>query len=138
MKPANFKWTTLGDLMIGYGTAGKVDNDVWTAYVQDLETKPISRYLGIMNGSFEVNSIQRKASADAAKKRKIKVVIVTDDRLVRGLVTAVSWMGTDIKAFSASETAEALKYLKVTGPALLRAQEAIRELKVATEGKLAK
>ena len=132
MKVINFRWVIINDLMIGHGTSGPVDDTVWNEYVSDLETKPITRYLGAMVGAFSVNSIQRKVAAEVAKKKKIKIGVLTDDRLVRGLVTAVAWMGTDIRAFSWNEMEAVFQFLKVSGPLLLRAREAIRELEAAS------
>jgi hypothetical protein len=48
------------------------------------------------------------------KKRNIPVIVVTDDRMVRGLVTAVSWMGAQVDAYSWKEIEKAVQRLSVS------------------------
>jgi hypothetical protein len=51
--------------------------------------------------------------AEVLRSRNIPTAAVTDERLVRGLITAVSWLGVDIKPFAWSEVHNAVTYLKV-------------------------
>ncbi len=57
--------------------------------------------------------MQRKKGVDAAKEKGIRVAVVTDERLVRGIVTAASWFGTDIQAFDWSHLRDAIDFLQV-------------------------
>jgi hypothetical protein len=41
---------------------------------------------------------QRKLSGELAKKRRIVAAVVTDSLMVRGVVTAMRWMGVEIDA----------------------------------------
>ena len=49
-----------------------------------------------------------------SKSKALSIAVVTDVKLVRGMVTAVSWLGVDIKAFSWLDVSAALKHLEVT------------------------
>lgn len=113
IKPANHRWVVAGNLLVAFTTAGVMQDDVWNAMCQDLATKPVRGYLGTSLGVVEVSSVQRKLGTDTVKKRGIPSAIVTEERLVRGLATAASWLGAKIKAFDWPELREAIRYLGV-------------------------
>ncbi|HEX2573402.1 MAG TPA: hypothetical protein VH877_27885 [Polyangia bacterium] len=107
------KWILIDDVMISCATAGAVPDGVWAAYVKDLSEKRFTKHLATAVGAVELTSVQRKSASEAIKRREVPVAVVTDDRLVRGIVTAVSWLGVDIKAFSWGEVRPALRHLRV-------------------------
>ena len=107
------KWIIVDDVIISCATAGPVPESVWSSYVRDLQEKRFTRHLATAVGSVELTSVQRKSASEAIKRRNVPVAVVTDDKLVRGIVTAVSWLGVNIKAFSWGEVRPALKHLQV-------------------------
>lgn len=127
------KWTEIDKLMIGYSTEGPIHEDVWAQFVHDLKTRPIKKYLGMSIGNLEVTSLQRKQVADALKGRGVALAIVTDEKLVRGIVTAASWLGMDVKSFSMADLRLALRHLDVPSHMEDRAIEVVRKLKKTCE-----
>lgn len=130
IKHTNHRWVILDDLMISLTTPGLGADSLWAEFADELSTKPVTRYLATAMGSLDVNSIQRKMVSEVCVKRKLPVTVLTDEAIVRGLVTAVSWLGVDIKAYSWLQIKEALQHLKVTQPLLDRAIEATVRLKL--------
>src|SRR6185503_12133140 len=78
-------------------------------------TKPIAECSSLsIIGAGELTSVQRTTATEILKKRGIIMAVVRDEQLVRGMVTAASWMGAKIKAFSWTGLDDALDYLKVS------------------------
>ena len=110
-----FKWTSVGDLLISCAR-GPTQNDVWETFLKELSTKPYTKLLATIAAPMEVSSVQRNAGYAAIKGKKLKVAVVTDEKVVRGMATAASWMGVDVKAFSWNELRAAISSLGLTGP----------------------
>lgn len=104
-------------LLISVSSDGVVLDEDWQRLMTMLKTPQITHYFSASFGNPEVTSVQRKQAAEIFKIRGIKTAVVTDEVFVRGLVTAVSWLGANVQAFSWSDTSAAFKYLAV-GPAL--------------------
>jgi hypothetical protein len=113
MKTAQYKWTVVDDVMIGVGTDGKMPEDLWKNFINDLSTKPIKKWIAIVSGSLEVSSTQRKAGIDVLKARRMKMTAVVDSSITRGLITAASWFGVDIKSYPPDQLSEAVRALGV-------------------------
>lgn len=56
---------------------------------------------------------QRKAMNEALQGTSFTTAIVTDVTLVRGVVTALSWFNSSIKAFSTAQVEDAFRYLQI-------------------------
>lgn len=136
MKYTMHKWTELGPLMIAYSTGGRMVDDVFEKFVHDLKTRPIRAYLGANVGNFEITSIQRKYIAQELKGKNLVLAIVTDELLVRGIVTAVSWLGMNVRSFSWAEMRSALRYLALPPHLDDKALEIIQQLKKSCEEEL--
>ena len=129
MKEATFKFEVVDDLLISFQTAGPAPDGMWDEFVKQLKKPEVKKFLGTTMGAAEVNSVQRKNAANVFKVRKIPVVIVTESSLVRGLVTAVSWLGADVKAFDWVDLRKGLNYLNVGGSQQEQAVETTVRLK---------
>jgi hypothetical protein len=128
----NHRWVVIdNDLMISLTTPGLGPDQLWADFSKELSTKPITRYLAASLGSLEVTSIQRKMVSEITARHGIPVAVLTDEQMVRGLVTAVSWLGVKIKSFSWDDTKEALDHLDVVEPQRGRATEALSKLKLS-------
>jgi hypothetical protein len=132
MKTARLKWQVVDDLAISFATEGKLRDDEWAQLIQAIKTKAVTRYLNLSVGSVEVNSIQRKAMIDVLNAKKISVVVVTDDSIVRGLVTAANWLGVNVKAFSWKESEKGVVALGFTDASGRRILQVVHDLKVGT------
>jgi hypothetical protein len=113
MKAGVHKWMLVGDVMVAFTAAGRISDDIWNAYIKDLKEKRFTKYLGTSVGAIEIDSVRRKAGSEALRSRGIPAAIVTDERIVRGIVTAVSWLGVEVKPFAWTELREAINHLHV-------------------------
>jgi hypothetical protein len=110
---AIFKWVKHGDVMVNVNTAGTMSDASWSMFVAELGARDYTRYIGASLGNFEITAVQRKDAAAALRGNGVAVAIVTNDVLVRGLVTAVSWLGANVKSFARADTSRALVWLGV-------------------------
>jgi len=134
MKQSVHKWTEIGDLMIGYSTNGTIPEETWQKFLVELKTRPITRLLWVSIGALEVPSLRRKQVAEALAGKGVSLAVVTNDRMMRGVVTATSWLGIDVRAFSWVELRDALRRLDVAQAEEERAVEAVMRLKTQCEG----
>lgn len=114
-KEAQLKWEIVGHVLIGYGTAGQVTDKHWGDWVEALKTPSVTRVLNVADGTMEVNSVQRAKANEILKARNLVVAVVTDEMLLRGMVTAASWfVGNTIKAFSSKQIGDAVAFLQAS------------------------
>jgi len=106
------EWYIVGDVLASFTSAGVIDDETWAQYVDVLQ-----------NGKFRVNlacsadgsisSTQCKGASDAVKSRNLPVIVLTDSRITRGVVTALNWLGANTGAYSWASLNAALKSLEV-------------------------
>jgi hypothetical protein len=131
MKHAKLKWVVSYDILVSFATDGGLDMNMWNDLIQVLSTKPIRKYLVTTVGSGELNSLQRKQIAELFSKKKIGVAVVTDERIIRHIVTAISWLGVDIKPFPWNELRQAVQHLGAVGVHEDRLIRTVHDLKEA-------
>lgn len=90
-----------------------MSDESMNAMLNDMRTKPIKKFLGTDIGGVEVTSVQRAAGAELVREKGISVVVVTDERIMRGVVTALSWLGANIKSYSWTTLEDAVRHLGV-------------------------
>jgi len=122
------QWVIVGDILVSFG---RIRDELWDDYINDFKTKGVTKYLGTTIGHVEVNSVKRKEIFEVTKGRGIKVAIVTDERIVRGIATAASWVGVNVKAFSWEELREAVRHLGIPSSLEERVIDAVMQLKAA-------
>jgi hypothetical protein len=128
-KPNQWRWKIVDDVMVSLGTHGAMPDDEWKRCVTDLEVRPIKKWLVTVLGTFEVNSMQRKLGIDAINRRRVHLAVVSEDRVVRGLVTAASWFGVDVKPFPWTDLDQAIKHLQIGPPLYGHVFEAVQQLR---------
>lgn len=106
-----FQWVVVGDVIISCSSAGEIPMETWRSYQASIAS--CSKCLGLSIGNTSINSIQRKEVNEMMKRRALRVVSVSDDSLVRGIVTAISWFGVDIKAYSWANLKDAVNHLGI-------------------------
>jgi hypothetical protein len=132
---ATLQWTIIDDIAISCSTDGEVPSNAWRAYMADLTGKRVRKILSLAIGQTSLTSVQRKEAADIAKSQKVASAVVTDDRLVRGMLTALSWLGVDVKAYSWDQLSDALDHLAVPqGVQRQRVMAAAHELRDRMKG----
>jgi hypothetical protein len=108
---SNFCWAVSGNLLIQLALTGDVPPPRFEEYLKVLSTRDITHILSIARGSSSINSVQRKKGADIARDRNIKIAVVLDNAITRGLVTAFSWLGIPMKSYRPENLDEAIDYL---------------------------
>lgn len=111
------RWRYMHGVVAAYSSEGVMRDVDWNAMVHDLRTaEPFLGYLGASVGAVQVSSVQRKSGVDAMRERDRPTAIVSESRLVVGLVTAASWLGANIKAFAWRDLESAVRFLGVSEP----------------------
>jgi hypothetical protein len=75
------------------------------------------------------NAKQRKLLADAAKDLDLRSAVLSDSIVVRGILTAIAWLGVPLRAFSPGEYRPAAEYLGLTQDELQRTFEILAGLR---------
>jgi hypothetical protein len=119
MAIAQFEWKILGDVIIGVTGSGDMPEVEWQQFVAAMRSQPVTKYIQFAAGGTVLSSVQRKIGIDAVNEKKIKVVMVTDSPIVRGVVTAASWFGVKVSSWRPTQLEEAVNHLGV-GPELAR------------------
>jgi hypothetical protein len=57
---------------------------------------------------------QRKALASATKDQDLRFAVLTDSVVVRGIITALAWLGVQHRAFAMDQHRQAAAYLELT------------------------
>ena len=97
-------------------TKDNPDEKEWADYLGGIRSAcgKVDSILIISDGGGP-NTMQRGQMNDLLDSLKFqgKVAVVTINRIVRGIVTAISWFNPTIKAFSTIQIPAALKYLDI-------------------------
>lgn len=110
-------WTVQGNLFVSFFLPGPITDGVWRDYCDTIASEQVLKVMATSIGAVEVDSRQRKAINEALKvEPQVSVAVVTDEAIVRGLMTATAWLGrVDVKAFPWHKVAEAYRHLAPVG-----------------------
>lgn len=132
-KHAAHNWMFLDSLLISVSTSGLIPSDAWTAFIDSVgKSEATTGYVATTTGSIETTSLQRKEVFELVKVKKIRVAVVTDDRMVRGIVTAASWVGVDVNAYAWGDLRDAIRSLGARPDLVERAVLGVMKLKMST------
>lgn len=110
----NMVYKFLGNLVVMVHTAQNPTDEELRAYYDELRTKDVSRTrVLVLTDGGGLNASQRKELNEVLSGRPQPCAVVSDNTMVRGIVTALSWFNRSIKSFSPSDTEEAFKYLGI-------------------------
>jgi hypothetical protein len=93
-------FSELDDVLVNFRHDGPLPEPAFDEWVRELSRPAIRRFVSCAIGPVQLTSTQRKRASALAEERGLGVVVVTDDRVGRGIVTAVSWLGARIRAVS--------------------------------------
>lgn len=116
MAIAAFKWAIVDDVIIGVTGGGDMPEEEWKLFVKTMLDKPVTKYLQYALGPTQLSSVQRKLGIDAVAEKKLKVVMVTESSVVRGIVTAASWFGLKVSSWRPNQMVDAVRDLGVPEP----------------------
>ena len=127
---SNYNWAVIGKLLISFATSGSVPTQRFNEYLDALRNRQPTHVLAISQGTVTVDSVQRKAAADLVKDKGVKIAVLVDSAVTRGLITALSWLGVGMKSFGPGQEREALEYLATPSidiPSTLEVIELLRK-----------
>jgi hypothetical protein len=106
-------WIVEGELMVSFYLAGPIAPEVWKDYCDTIASGVAHKLLAASIGAVEIDAVQRRQLNDALRgQSQVSVAIVTDEALVRGQMTATSWLGRiDVTSFPWHKLAEAYRHL---------------------------
>jgi hypothetical protein len=90
---------------------GAVPNEHWQRYLEDLRRSTTKVVLGFGIGAMSVSSKQRRQAALALHDKRVAAVL--NSSVARGIATAFSWLGLQLRSFalSPSHVLDAFTYL---------------------------
>lgn len=109
MDPVPFEYEIVDDVMVTRNRPGSVDDKLWNRYIDELLRSKVKATFSLVEGSITVTATQRKSAADALKTKNLPAVVIIDDRISRGILTAISWLGGNVKGFSWAEADKAVE-----------------------------
>jgi hypothetical protein len=99
-----FTWNIVGAIIITRQAPEQdVSDSVWNEFLRVLESGKFRHIFSFTVGNTSIKATQRKSAADILKREDIPATVMTDNRMTRGILTAVSWLGAKVKAFSWAE-----------------------------------
>lgn len=104
-------WVVYGDLVMSVTREGQVPEEHWDLYIQDLRRPTTKVVLGYGVGAMQVTSRQRRSAALALHDKRVAAVL--NSSVARGIATAFSWLGLQLRsfAFTESQVLDAFIYL---------------------------
>jgi hypothetical protein len=122
-------------LLLAHGSVPPAQ-DEWDQYVAALAQAHKSGLTGllVLTDGPGPNSSQRKQVSSF----DLRSAVLTPAAVARGIVTALSWFGANIRAFTPEQIDEALEYLQVPRVEQLQVLRVLAGLRVELAGKPAK
>jgi hypothetical protein len=111
---APLNWVLVGDVLVTFAQPGRLTDELFGAFMSQMRQAQWRCCLGSATGAIQISSSQR--SQFAAEFRSKRTAVLSDHTVSRGVVTALSWLGMDIKAWKWSEVDSALDFLEVLHP----------------------
>ena len=93
-------WVVCGDLVMSLTREGPVPDEHWQQYLEDLRRANTKVVLGFGIGAMSVNSKQRRQAAIALSDKRVAAVL--NSSVARGIATAFSWLGLQLRSFALS------------------------------------
>ena len=128
-------WSIENHLMVSFFLPGPISSEVWQDYCAAIASPEVTKILAASIGAVEVDSVQRSQLNLAMREPPAaSAAVVTDEALVRGLMTATAWLGRiDIKTFAWHKLGEAFRHLAPEGISEARALELVDTVRQRAE-----
>ncbi|MEM7155228.1 MAG: hypothetical protein AAF799_20435 [Myxococcota bacterium] len=127
------QWEIVDNVMVTVTrTQGdKIPLESWDPFIEALQSQKIKRLFALVIGAATIDATQRKTAADTFRGHGITTAVVSDHRMTRGVLTALSWLGADVKPFPWSELEAAVTHIsdsQTTSEALTKIAEQVQGL----------
>lgn len=125
------RWKTIDDVIVSFTIPGRIDDEVWNAFLADITAQRPKCCLVLCMGKVEVDAAQRRRSTHAVMRTNSSVVVLTDNRMTRGLAIAVAWFGAKLDAYAWSDLGRALEQVDIASGTRQRLQQEARRFHAA-------
>lgn len=119
-------WVVVDDLVICLTQAGPIPDEQWARFARDVASPNVKAVLGLSFESVSVNSVQRKAVSAAIKGKTLAAVL--ESTVTRGVLTALGWLGLNIKVFPWRQLDAAIEQTAPSKATAAIAKQLIEEL----------
>ncbi len=106
------RWKTIDDVIVSFTIPGRIPDEAWDGFLAEITANRPKCCLVLCIGKVEVDAAQRRRSTQAVMRTHSAVVVITDNRLTRGLAMAVAWFGAKLDAFAWSNLNQALERIE--------------------------
>lgn len=109
-------WSFTKGVLVAVHTKPNPTAEEWEAYAVDVEqemAKDGLRGVLIVTAGGGPNAAQRSRIAKIRGLGPVPTAVVTEAFAVRGIVTALSWLGKDIRAFGRDDVERAIQHLSI-------------------------
>jgi hypothetical protein len=105
----------IGDLAIALHTVAAPSREEWAAFMESIRAVPPARLrvLAVTDGGGP-STVQRSEFVKYLAGEKVRIAVMSDALVVRGIVTALSWFTDKIEIFSPDHFAEATAHLDIS------------------------
>jgi hypothetical protein len=122
----NMTWCVLRNLMLIHTHPGPVESERFSECLREIKARKITHLLSVAKGAAEIDSVQRKAASEAVAG--LQIVAIMDNALTRGFITALGWLGVNIKSYPPDQLDRAIARLDIPGLTGREIQAALDEL----------
>ena len=128
-------WSAVGELLVCFFPAGPVEELRWSQLCAAIASEPVRTVLLSSIGALELDGAKREELSIAlCSGQGTRIALVSDEALVRGTMTAMSWRRrVDLKLFIWHKLADAHAYLAPSQLDLRGLNEAIEALRKRLE-----
>src|SRR4029078_1357689 len=92
---------------------GRIPDPVWDAFLDAIKLQRPRYCLVLCLGRVEGDAAQRRRSTLTVMRTRTTVVVLTDNRMTRGLAMAVAWFGAKLDAYPWIELEHAVGGLEI-------------------------
>lgn len=111
------RWRTVGGVLVSYfEPGGRPSDELIGRWHAGLSSNGIDVCLMASTGAIEPSASHRRATTKILIERRIRVCIVSDDRINRALAKLLGWMGVSARSHSWSQVGELAD--EIVGPQL--------------------
>ena len=107
-------WAVLGRLVVQFSLDGDLPEKRLDELIRDVQTGEVKYVLATSIGRYRLTSLQRKKAQEGFGQPD-KIATIVDDVVTRGIITAFSWLGLNIKSFSWPNVKDACTYVAPPG-----------------------
>jgi hypothetical protein len=118
-----------GRFFVWYATTGSWPEDQFEETMAAIAANKPAGLVAWADGDLDVTSAQRKRAVEVVNANNVAILVFTESRITRGVVTAASWLGANIKACAFKDAAEHLPWLKVAAAEQAAIMSALETLK---------